>query len=1313
MADAKPDVLAIFTESLARESEAERSKYLDDACQGDPQVRGRVEKLLRAHSDAGNFLGGPSPVVAATIDFSSNAELPGSQIGPYRLLEQIGEGGMGVVYHASQREPIHRKVALKIIKPGMDTHEVVKRFEAERQALAMMDHPNIAKVFDGGVTDTGRPYFAMELVRGKPITDYCDREQLSTRERLTLLVAVCQGVQHAHQKGIIHRDIKPSNILIKVYDVRPVPVVIDFGIAKAMGQQLSEHSLHTAFDQMVGTPLYMSPEQAGQSGVDVDTRSDIYSLGVLLYELLTGCTPFEKDALRKSGVDEMRRIICEVDPPRPSARVSTLQAADLSTVCDRRHTDPRKLSSQLRGELDWIVMKTLEKDRDRRYATANDLAADIERYLHDEPVQACPPSAAYRFTKFARRNRTALITSGLVALALIVGTGVSIWQAIRATHAELAAIAERDEKERAEQRTAQALQTAEERLQFGRQAVDDMYTQFAEKWLAQRAELTAVQKQFLEKALAFYQRLATEESDDSTVRFETAKAQQRMGAIQSRLGQHSEAEASLYRACELLQQLVREKPDDPQYRDWLAQTQSKLGPLLALIGRTPEAERELRSALETHQTLAAQFPGEAKYQMDLAHSHERLGDLLEPAGRSREAEAAYRQSIALCASLLANSPDDRDRRSNLAGAQLGLARVVDADKPAEAEALLRAAIDAYTTLVADDPKNVDYRFALAASHNNLGNRLEQLGLPLESEASFRQAQSMYQELAAEVPKEPLALLQVATNLDNLARCLEAAGKGAEAEQFGRQSREIADKLAADYPEVPAYQFRAFNQTMILASNLIKQGKLEEARGALEPIIPTLRGALKSRPDDAEYHRGLSWALHELGVAEFKSGQLDEAATHLRSALEIDELIVAETPTALTGWESLRSTAYNLALVQSDKGRLPEAEVSLRRALEASERLVTDAPGVPQHRMKLAEISDGLGVLCHGAKKLPEAQQAGRRAVEIQRALAADGPDDVEVRTWAGAYLSNLADTLMDAGQLAEARQLLEQAVVHQRAALKLDPAHVQSQDFLNIHLVLLTKVLVLVGDEEAAAKAAQELAQLGLAGGDSLVATVAQASEARIAQALQEQHNADRSPQRRESSAEAHFLVAKALIREAVLRAPDDPTQWMIADILTTAPEPVRDPDLALQLAQRAVELKPDDGMCLQSLGWALYRKGDYRGAIEAIKKTSSGGEDSFVRAMALWQLGEKTQAQAIFERTNEWLKVYEQACEARLKQGTQSFPPPAQLKRLQAEAAALLGVTLPTVEPAAEPAAKVEEATELPKTAPAPESAKEEEQPK
>jgi serine/threonine protein kinase len=372
-------------------------------------------------------------------------------------LEQIGEGGFGIVYLAEQERPIKRRVALKIIKPGMDTRQVISRFEAERQALAMMDHPNIAKVLDAGTVGaasraaqdalpedeppsparlagpTGRPYFVMELVQGVPITQYCDECNLSTQERLELFIIVCQAVQHAHQKGIIHRDLKPNNVLVTIQDGRPAPKIIDFGVAKAIDQQLTGRTLTTAFAQMVGTPLYMSPEQAELSPLGVDTRSDIYSLGVLLYELLIGATPFDKDRLHAASYDELRRIIREEEPPRPSTRITTFAANLATTVAERRHTDTRRLSQQVRGELDWIVMKCLEKERNRRYETVSSLARDIDRYLHNEPVQACPPSRIYRSRKFALRNKTLLGAGGAIAAALVVGLGLASWQYFRAT----------------------------------------------------------------------------------------------------------------------------------------------------------------------------------------------------------------------------------------------------------------------------------------------------------------------------------------------------------------------------------------------------------------------------------------------------------------------------------------------------------------------------------------------------------------------------------------------------------------------------------------------------------------------------------------------------------------------------------------------------------------------------------------------------------------------------------------------------------------------------------------------------------------
>jgi serine/threonine protein kinase/tetratricopeptide (TPR) repeat protein len=403
---------------------SERPDWLEREC-ADLDLRERLERMLAAHDAPHSLLDAPAPSRVPTID-EPISEGPGTLIGPYKLLEQIGEGGMGLVFVAEQQHPIRRKVALKVIKPGMDTRQVIARFEAERQALALMDHPNIAKVHDGGATPSGRPYFIMELVKGVPITEYCDQNQVPIGRRLELFLDVCHAVQHAHQKGIIHRDIKPSNVLVMSHDGTPAVKVIDFGVAKAIGQQLTDKTVYTQFAQLIGTPLYMSPEQAGESSVDVDTRSDIYSLGVLLYELLTGTTPFDKERLHQVGFDEMRRIIREEEPPRPSTRISTMGQAG-TTASTNRRSDPKQLSRLVRGDLDWIVMKALEKDRNRRYETASAFAADVQRYLHDEPVLACPPSVAYRWRKFARRHKAALWTTAAVSLVLALAAGGIVW----------------------------------------------------------------------------------------------------------------------------------------------------------------------------------------------------------------------------------------------------------------------------------------------------------------------------------------------------------------------------------------------------------------------------------------------------------------------------------------------------------------------------------------------------------------------------------------------------------------------------------------------------------------------------------------------------------------------------------------------------------------------------------------------------------------------------------------------------------------------------------------------------------------------
>jgi hypothetical protein len=436
MSNRIPREKAVFCQAVEITDLEQRRRFLDEACGADKLLRSQVEKLLALSPGAGNFFEQCAPalepaaadaqqVLAAAESALEVEASENKRIGPYKLLQKLGEGGCGVVYMAEQEQPIRRRVALKIIKLGMDTRNVIARFEAERQALALMDHPNIARVLDAGATETGRPYFVMELVYGVKITDYCDQNRVSMKERLELFIQVCNAVQHAHQKGIIHRDLKPSNIMVTMHDGVPVPKVIDFGIAKATEQRLTDKTLFTSYAQLMGTPAYMSPEQMELSGLNLDTRSDIYSLGVLLYELLTGRTPFDTTDLLKLGVEELRRTICEREPLSPSAKVKTLTNEELTKTAKKRHIEPPRLLSQLRGDLDWIVLKCLEKDRTRRYATANGLAMDIERYLKEETVLARPPSQLYRLQKLVRRNRMVFLSGSVAVTALVLGTVIS------------------------------------------------------------------------------------------------------------------------------------------------------------------------------------------------------------------------------------------------------------------------------------------------------------------------------------------------------------------------------------------------------------------------------------------------------------------------------------------------------------------------------------------------------------------------------------------------------------------------------------------------------------------------------------------------------------------------------------------------------------------------------------------------------------------------------------------------------------------------------------------------------------------------
>jgi serine/threonine protein kinase len=626
MGPERPNEETIFAAALGKTSPAERQAYLDEVCGEDKALRGRVEARLKARDEAGGFVEMSALGQDAALGAVPLTEGPGTLVGRYKLLQQIGEGGMGVVFMAEQQEPVRRVVALKIIKPGMDTRQVIARFEAERQALALMDHPNIARVLDAGATGTGRPYFVMELVKGVPITEYCDSNRLSPAERLGLFTEVCHAVQHAHQKGIIHRDLKPSNVLVTLHDGKPVPKIIDFGVAKATSQRLTERTMFTHYGQMIGTPAYMAPEQAEMSGLDMDTRSDIYSLGVLLYELLTGTRPFDEKQLREAGYGEMLRIIREQEPPKPSTRLSTLKDT-LASVAAQRHTEPARLTRLVRGDLDWIVMKTLEKDRTRRYETANGLALDIQHYLVHEPVLASPPSKIYRMRKFLRRHRTGVAAGSAVFLALAAGLVAATTGFFEANRERRIAVAARleaeDQRRKAEQAAEQARQSAEEA-----RAV----TAFFQETLASidprraRGREVTVREVFDRIAKEVGEKFAKQPLTEAAIR--TA-----LGSTYGGLGDYAASSIHFSAAAEIRRRLLGEG-----HPDTLGSMDSLAG-VLKDQGKYAEAEQVIRPVVEIRQRV---LPNEHPDTVDAMHQ---LADMLIFQDKNAEAEQLYRQVL--------------------------------------------------------------------------------------------------------------------------------------------------------------------------------------------------------------------------------------------------------------------------------------------------------------------------------------------------------------------------------------------------------------------------------------------------------------------------------------------------------------------------------------------------------------------------------------------------------------------------------------------------------------------------------------------
>jgi tetratricopeptide (TPR) repeat protein/serine/threonine protein kinase len=1048
-------VKAIFLSAMDVTRPAERAAFLAQACAGDAALRQRLEALLRTHDAAGSFLERPALAPASTepsqagqrgngpltltasdtppgagssqaLDADGLAGLgPGNRLGPYQLLEQLGEGGMGVVYLAEQQEPVRRRVALKVIKPGMDSRQIIARFEAERQALALMDHPHIARVLDAGATEAGRPFFVMELVQGRPITTFCDEHRLSVRQRLELFVPVCQAVQHAHQKGIIHRDLKPSNILVAVHDGRPAPKVIDFGVGKATTTGLPEQTALTGLGTVVGTLEYMSPEQAELNVRDIDTRSDIYSLGVLLYELLTGSTPLERRRLREKALDEILRLIRAEEPPRPSLRLSA-SGERLATISAQRKAEPARLTRQVRGELDWIVMKCLEKDRGRRYETASALGRDVQRYLADEPVEAGPPSAGYKLRKLARKHRTFLTTAAAFVALLVAGTAVSLWQAVRATLAEGEATAARQAEARQAQQLAEA-QREETRKQAERsQHVHEALTRATELRAQARAARGPAAAALTIRARAQVQRAAALLED----RPADADLSRQVRRLLAQLDQEDRDRQLLTAldAARLAQtatvagesRFTTERAV-PLFREALRAYGLPVGqgtPAAAaarIAGCPPEVRDALLTALDDW-VILAQTPSLKLAEPHLSWLRAVLA-AAEPEGWARQVRAAgderdparrrkALEELAAKADVGRLPPQKLLRLAQRLGAvgstgpAVALLRRAQARHPGdfwlnhELGLALRdrepaEAVRYLTAAVALRPDS-------AGTHLNLGAALDEQGKLDEAAREFRRTLDLD-------PKYSLAHV-------NLGIVLVKQGKPAEAETALRQALALAPRLALAYGE--------------LAVALTGQGKKTEA-------IAACRQALDLDPNLARTHANLGNLL-------IGQGQLDEGERELRQA------VAAEPSYALTH--------HNLANVQAMQGKTNQAVAEYRRAIALDPKLAKAHCGLSKVLRKQGKTAEALAAVRQALALDPKDSSAH---VTLGLVLAHQDKLDEAIAAYHHALAldpkdalahSNLGAALFQQGKVGE-------ALAASRKALALDPTLAPAHNIVGAALV--------------------------------------------------------------------------------------------------------------------------------------------------------------------------------------------------------------------------------------------------------------------
>jgi tetratricopeptide (TPR) repeat protein len=1142
------------------------------ACGGDADLRQQVEHFLQVHREAGSFLERPAEGLRGTGPFTPAPadaatipdEGPGAVLGPYKLVQQIGEGGMGTVWMAQQTEPVKRLVALKVIKAGMDSRQVIGRFEAERQALALMDHPHIARVFDAGTTPEGRPYFVMELVKGVPLTKYCDEHRLALKERLELFVPVCQAIQHAHTKGVIHRDVKPSNVLVALYDGRPVPKVIDFGIAKAAGPQLTEHTLVTGFGVVVGTLEYMSPEQAELNQLDIDTRSDIYSLGVLLYELLTGSTPLERKRLQEAALLEVLRLIREEEPPRPSARLSTTD--ELPAVAANRGLEPKKLSGLVRGELDWIVMKALEKDRNRRYESANAFAADVQRYLADETVQACPPSPAYRLRKLARRNKGRLAVAAGVFLALAV-MAASIGWAVR-------------------DRAARAEESA--RAEVARRA--QVEGQVRESWKAAQ-DLLADNK--------------------------VAAARQKLVEARAQLGSDRAALADLAADVEAgeaeldrFQQFL-----DLVERAHQAETAPILEPALAADGSPGRAATPPPTRIASRQAGAAvPFLLQALQRYTILERDDwnttLRGGLLVPAQVEQIRRTAYEELLWLASDIVWRQQGHRSEgqlalevAARAALAYLGKAESAHPPTPAlyALRARCRQALGEEAAAQADRQRADQTAPTLALDY-------------------YLRGQSAYdaKHLAEGVEAFEAALRLEPTHywsLMWLGQCLTDLGQGPE--DFAGAARVYTGCLLKRPDHAPAYSGRG--------AASFKRGRSDKAFADFSRAIE-----LDPKLAPAWYNRGLVYlhlgqhdnavadcsqaieldprfakAWNNRGIAYNKPGQHDKSLADFSKAIELD-------PKLVEGW-------YNRGVAYSKLGQHAKAVADFSQAIELAPQFVSAwyNRGNAHYRLRqyakaVADYSQAIELnrkdaryWYNRANAYADLGQPGKAVVDCTQAIELDHNDALAWNTRGTAY--------MDLGQLDKAIPDLSQAV---KLNEKLAPAWYNRG---NCHHVLgqtdkaiddYSRAIDLDG-KLVPAWFNRGLAYYLLGQDDKTVADCSKVIELDPKHAL------------------AHNTVA-----------------WLL---VTCPDEKRRDPNRAVELATKAVQLAKTNGGFWGTLGVAHYRAGDWKAAVAALDKSTQllrGGDAGawLFLAMAHRKLDHDEESRRAYDQALRWLDKNKEA---------------------------------------------------------------------